>query len=138
MKHYKSAKIALRWRTAPEVVNGIGETTCASLRCAYHQPIASGSTPRHGDGEFRDEGVSMPPLIAYELPFVYQEAGVRKEALVKVKVCSKCSKKLLWGHGNKEKDVDQETRDHRNKRRRRGSTEERDKEKRRSRRSGSR
>ena len=41
----------------------------------------------------------MPLLRAFELPFVYEEAGERKEALVKVKLCPKCQAKLTWKPG---------------------------------------
>lgn len=83
----------------------------------------------------------MPPLIAYELPFVYQEAGERKEALVKVKVCSRCSRKLLWGKGGQEKEKEQDVhrRDSHSKRPRHSPSDDEGGEKRRqSRRSRSR
>ncbi|OCF31867.1 hypothetical protein I316_06465 [Kwoniella heveanensis BCC8398] len=138
LKHYKSKRLALRWRTAPEVISGIGESTCASLRCQYHQPPqASSSAPGAGAApltasnlRFRDpddidaessvrsstrhtrrgrdrvdldldldldeiERV-MPPLRSFELPFVYAEAGQRKETLVKVRLCPSCQRKLTW------------------------------------------
>lgn len=41
-------------------------------------------------------------MRSFELPFVYQEAGVRKEALVKVRVCPKCEGKLRWKPGREE------------------------------------
>ena len=87
LKHYKTKRIALRWRTAEEVVNAVGEDTCGSLRCAYHNPLPD---------RLVAEGAQMPPLQAFELPFTYTEAGETKTALVKVKVCNRCSKKLLF------------------------------------------
>ncbi|WVO13065.1 hypothetical protein L204_100675 [Cryptococcus depauperatus] len=110
LKHYKSKKLALRWRTAPEVVNGLGEDTCGSLRCRYHQPVVPPSpkhrlvsfprSSQHYHSESDSEGdwlaQKMPSLQSFELPFVYMEAGERKEALVKVKLCRKCTGKLLW------------------------------------------
>lgn len=139
LKHYKSRRLALRWRTAPEVVEGIGEDTCGSLRCKWHEPrVAPGG--RGGDSDVavgwedlfdddkedrrdrrgsdqpdeRDDANSrerqrkrkrkekgstettMPGLRSFELPFVYEEAGERKEALVKVRLCPRCTDKLLW------------------------------------------
>ena len=79
LKHYKSRRLALRWRTAPEVVDGTGELTCASLRCDHH---AVADEP--------------PKLRSFELPFVYEEEGKRKEALVKVRLCRRCEGKLRW------------------------------------------
>ncbi|WVQ96985.1 hypothetical protein IAU59_004094 [Kwoniella sp. CBS 9459] len=123
LKHYKSKRFALRWRTAPEVVSGIGESTCASLRCKYHQPSQSSSGPapltasnlrfrdpaieagssmrsstRHEDDyhDSRRSEVDMPTLRSFELPFVYAEAGERKETLVKVRLCPSCQRKLKW------------------------------------------
>lgn len=79
LKHFKSKRLALRWRTATEVVEGLGEETCGCLRC-----------PSHPSG---NEGVE---LKSFELPFIYVEDGARKEALVKVRLCTKCAKKLRW------------------------------------------
>ena len=36
------------------------------------------------------------PLTTLELPFVYEEHGENKSALVKVVLCGKCLKKLMW------------------------------------------
>ena len=44
----------------------------------------------------------MPQLQAFELPFTYAEAGETKTALVKVKVCHRCAKKLLFKPGQEE------------------------------------
>ncbi|KAK8865612.1 hypothetical protein IAR55_000756 [Kwoniella newhampshirensis] len=150
LKHYKSKKLALRWRTAPEVINGIGEDTCGSLRCKWHeQPPQIVHSPgirfdgygvggghsttsfgldrddREGDegrgggggrgggrrrrGKEREREREMPLLKSFELPFVYSEAGERKEALVKVRLCPKCVLKLVWkpgmdGHSTEEQD----------------------------------
>ncbi|CAK9782260.1 unnamed protein product [Cutaneotrichosporon oleaginosum] len=71
LKHFKSKRFALRWRTATEVVEGLGEETCGSLRCAHHP-----------------SGSEAVDLKAFELPFVYVEDGERKEALVKVRLCT--------------------------------------------------
>ncbi|KAG7571331.1 hypothetical protein FFLO_00683 [Filobasidium floriforme] len=94
LKHYKTKRIALRWRTAEEVVGAIGEETCGSLRCPYHNPL-----PEH----LVEEGARMPQLQAFELPFTYAEAGETKTALVKVKVCHRCAKKLLFKPGEEER-----------------------------------
>ncbi|ODN84066.1 hypothetical protein L202_00088 [Cryptococcus amylolentus CBS 6039] len=150
LKHYKSKKLALRWRTAPEVVDGIGEESCASLRCDFHHPPSSsasfldegrgspesyrpdgrsfqppgGSRQDHEQdwergGQKRRRDKKMPRLSAFELPFVYAEAGERKEALVKVRLCPKCTGKLLWKpdedegskrHGHRSEDRDREKR----------------------------
>ncbi|KAJ9108796.1 hypothetical protein QFC21_000116 [Naganishia friedmannii] len=90
LKHYKTHQIALRWRTAEEVIAFIGERTCASLRCPYHNP-----SPEQLES-MSEQGLSMPRLQAFELPFTYHEAGQQKQALVKVKVCERCARKVTY------------------------------------------
>lgn len=43
-----------------------------------------------------ERGIDMPRLQAFELPFAYVEAGEKKQALVKVKVCDKCARKITY------------------------------------------
>jgi protein FRA10AC1 len=38
----------------------------------------------------------MPTLSTLELPFVYEEHGETKSALVKIVLCQRCVKKLMW------------------------------------------
>ncbi|CAE6477803.1 unnamed protein product [Rhizoctonia solani] len=83
LKHYKSGQFALRWRTEPEVISGLGQFTCGNTRCAYHQADD-------------DRPVPQPKLITLELPFGYVEDGEAKSALVKVVLCERCKKKLMW------------------------------------------
>ncbi|KAI0303607.1 folate-sensitive fragile site protein Fra10Ac1-domain-containing protein [Multifurca ochricompacta] len=86
LKHYKSGNFALRWRTEAEVLSGAGENTCGNTRCKHH--------------DNQDETVQLNTL---ELPFAYEENEERKSALVKVVLCSRCSKKLMWKR-NKERE----------------------------------
>ena len=71
-------QFALRWRTEAEVLDGIGDTSCANTRCALHRPD------------------SPTDLSTLELPFAYQEHGEQKEALVKIVLCPRCVRKLMW------------------------------------------
>ncbi|KAF9489624.1 hypothetical protein BDN71DRAFT_1401318 [Pleurotus eryngii] len=80
LKHYKTGNFALRWRTESEVLSGAGETSCGNTRCEHHA-APEGSGPR---------------LTTLELPFAYEEHREAKSALVKVVLCPKCRKKLLW------------------------------------------
>jgi protein FRA10AC1 len=82
-------QFALRWRTEDEVLSGAGETTCGNTRCSHHTA---------------DEPMMPPPLSTLELPFAYEEQGETKSALVKVVLCGKCVKKLLWKR-QKEKEI---------------------------------
>ena len=66
----------------------------------------------------------MPSLRSFELPFVYEEAGERKEALVKVRLCPKCEAKLLWKPGREE--VSEESNDDGDKEATRDARRERD------------
>ncbi|KAG9104809.1 hypothetical protein FRC06_009279 [Ceratobasidium sp. 370] len=80
LKHYKSGKFALRWRVEDEVVEGYGQFTCGNTRCAYH----------------KEQERRQPKLLTLELPFAYEEQGEAKQALVKVVLCERCKKKLMW------------------------------------------
>ncbi|OJT15224.1 Protein FRA10AC1 [Trametes pubescens] len=91
LKHYKTGNFALRWRTEEEVLAGAGETTCGNTRCRVHR-------------EFPEKGDDIrPSLTTLELPFSYLEHGESKFALVKVVLCPKCLKKLMYKR-NKEKE----------------------------------
>ena len=85
-------QFALRWRTEDEVVSGAGETTCGNTRCGLHSP--RNIDPADGP---------PPPLSTLELPFAYEEKGESKFALVKVVLCARCCKKLMWKR-NKDKE----------------------------------
>ncbi|KIM40572.1 hypothetical protein M413DRAFT_164146 [Hebeloma cylindrosporum] len=85
LKHYKSGNFALRWRTEDEVLSGAGETTCGNTRCEHHVST-----------RFQNEGGSRVSLTTLELPFAYLEHGESKSALVKVVLCGRCMKKLMW------------------------------------------
>ncbi|KAI9576530.1 protein FRA10AC1 [Glossina fuscipes] len=73
LSRYKENKIALRWRTEAEVVAGIGQFQCGSRKCSTR------------DG-----------LRTWEVNFVYQEQGDRKNALVKLRLCSEHSVQLNY------------------------------------------
>jgi protein FRA10AC1 len=69
------------------VLSGAGENTCGNTRCKHHTN--------------QDATVQLNTL---ELPFAYEEHGEHKSALVKVVLCPRCLKKLMWKR-NKEKGV---------------------------------
>ncbi|CCL99310.1 uncharacterized protein FIBRA_01326 [Fibroporia radiculosa] len=93
LKHYKSGNFALRWRTESEVISGAGETTCGNTRCTLH-------TKQEGE---------MLLVKTIELPFSYIEDGETKFALVKVVLCDKCLKKLMWRRNKEKERVQEET-----------------------------
>jgi len=64
LSRYTEGKIGLRWRTHAEVLSGKGQFTCGACGCEQ----------RRG-------------LVSFEVPFGYIEAGEKKRALVKVRVC---------------------------------------------------
>ncbi|KZP23745.1 hypothetical protein FIBSPDRAFT_1042606 [Athelia psychrophila] len=84
LKHYKSGNLSLRWRTESEVLSAAGEESCGNTRCVHHTPPRAGKT------------FEAPALSTLELPFAYDEHGTRKSALVKVVLCARCVKKLMW------------------------------------------
>jgi protein FRA10AC1 len=67
------------------VLSGAGENTCGNTRCKHHT----------------QDTIQLSTL---ELPFAYEEQGEHKSALVKVVLCPRCLKKLMWKR-NKEKEV---------------------------------
>ncbi|KAJ3111458.1 hypothetical protein HDU96_005691 [Phlyctochytrium bullatum] len=75
MERYKEGKIALRWRTQKEVVEGKGQFTCGNINC---------SSP------------SNAKLKAWEVNFGYKEDGEVKNALVKLRLCDPCAYKLNY------------------------------------------
>lgn len=60
--------------------------TCGNTRCEHH------FAPRFRE----DEEGGKVPLTTLELPFAYLEHGESKSALVKVVLCRRCVKKLMW------------------------------------------
>ena len=67
---------------------GAGETSCGNTRCVHHDVAP----------------MPVPSLSTLELPFVYEEQGKTKSALVKVVLCERCVKKLMW---KRQKDKEQ-------------------------------
>jgi protein FRA10AC1 len=73
LSRYKQGHIALRWRTEDEVVFGKGQFICASMQC-----------------------VVTDNLTSWEVNFGYVEEGIKKNELVKVRLCPDCSDKLNY------------------------------------------
>ena len=78
LSRYKENKVAMRWRTEKEVVEGMGQFVCGSKHC----------------NEARD-------LQSWEVNFNYVEREERKNALVKLRLCVSCSAKLNHHHKRK-------------------------------------
>ncbi|EGX48125.1 hypothetical protein AOL_s00081g121 [Orbilia oligospora ATCC 24927] len=101
LSRWREGQVALRWRTKQEVLQGLGQFTCASLTCPRHAAAPTEESIdefRLDDTSTRDnnksetgEGVG---LETFEMNFGYMEKGVKKNALVKVCVCEKCAGKL--------------------------------------------
>ena len=79
LRYYKENKIAMRWRTEDEVKKGTGQFTCGAKKCDYSKKLRS-----------------------WEVNFGYIEKGIKKNALVKVRLCPDCSCKLNYRHQKKE------------------------------------
>ncbi|XP_048517585.1 protein FRA10AC1 homolog [Dendroctonus ponderosae] len=77
---YKENKVAMRWRIQKEVLSGKGQFICGNKSCGEKNELRS-----------------------WEVNFAYQEQGERKNALVKIRLCPSCSKKL--NHHSKKKEV---------------------------------
>ncbi|XP_053671182.1 protein FRA10AC1 [Anopheles nili] len=73
LSRYKENKVAMRWRIEKEVVVGKGQFVCGDRNC-----------------ELQNE------LRSWEVNFGYMEHGQKKNALVKLRLCPKCSDKLNY------------------------------------------
>ena len=71
LAYAEEGRIGLRWRTESEVLSFKGDRVCASLSCS-----------------------SRGQLAAYEVPFRHDSG----EALVKVRVCEDCARRLVRAH----------------------------------------
>ncbi|KIM33245.1 hypothetical protein M408DRAFT_151578 [Serendipita vermifera MAFF 305830] len=124
LKHYKSGNFSLRWRTEDEVVSGAGESTCGNTRCKYHEstdsmPPSSSRLRKESPRSIR-HSKRTPVLSTLELPFGYVEEGEVKSALVKVVLCEKCVKKIMWKREQVKRGADEQSKPAR-------STQEQDK-----------
>jgi len=79
LSRYKENKFGMRWRIEREVVLGKGQFVCANKKCD-----------------------DVNKLRTWEVNFGYIEDGVKKNALVKCRLCSECSYKLNYAHKKKE------------------------------------
>ncbi len=75
LSRYKENKVALRWRIEKEVIEGKGQFLCGNKKC-----------------------LERTDLESWEVNFCYMEQGEKKNALVKLRLCSKCSRKLNYHH----------------------------------------
>ncbi|GJQ81659.1 hypothetical protein Trydic_g8537 [Trypoxylus dichotomus] len=80
LSRYKENKIALRWRIEKEVISGKGQFICGNKACDNEDDMKS-----------------------WEVNFAYLEKGEKKNALVKIRLCPHCSKKL--NHHSKKKEI---------------------------------
>ncbi|XP_072398195.1 protein FRA10AC1 homolog [Diabrotica undecimpunctata] len=79
LSRYKENKIALRWRIEKEVISGKGQFICGNKKC-----------------------IEEADLRTWEVNFGYMEHGEKKNALVKIRLCADCSKKLNYHTKKKE------------------------------------
>ena len=73
LSRYEYGCLGTRWRTKDEVERGKGQFICASTRCALTEELGT-----------------------YEINFSYSEEGIKKQVLVKVRLCPKCVKKMNY------------------------------------------
>lgn len=73
MSRYREGQVGLRWRTEAEVFDGKGQFVCGDKCCS------------EGEG-----------LASFELLFAYVEHGERRQALVKLRVCPRCERRLHY------------------------------------------
>lgn len=78
LSRYKENKVAMRWRIGREVNEGKGQFICGARKCDV-----------------------MEGLKTWEVNFGYIEEEEKKNALVKLRLCSECSYKLNYHHKHK-------------------------------------
>ncbi|KAL1122449.1 hypothetical protein AAG570_002780 [Ranatra chinensis] len=79
LSRYKENKIAMRWQTEHELVTGKGQFSCGAKQCLIKENLRT-----------------------WEVNFGYVEHGEKKNALVKLRLCPECSKKLNYRYKRKE------------------------------------
>lgn len=79
LSRYKENQFGMRWRQEAEVVAGKGQFVCASKRCEERRKLRT-----------------------WEVNFGYVEQQVKKNALIKCRLCFDCSYKLNYHHKKKE------------------------------------
>ncbi|TKR82254.1 hypothetical protein L596_016002 [Steinernema carpocapsae] len=104
LSRYKENKVAMRWRIEKEVRSGKGQFHCGNKCCE-----------------------EMIGLESWEVNFAYKEDGNKKNALVKLRLCPKCSEKLNY-HSQKRKAVKKTKKPSNKKIRKRRHSEEDDEE----------
>lgn len=89
LSNYKQShnSVGLRWRVEREVLDGKGQFVCGERRCQ-----------------------ATDNLTTWEVNFGYFEQGVRKNALVKLRLCQSCATKLNYHHKRKQIRVGKESR----------------------------
>lgn len=75
LSRYTENKVGMRWRTDREVQDGKGHFICGAKRCDTTEGLTS-----------------------WEMNFAYVEQGVKKNALIKLRLCEPCSLKLNFCH----------------------------------------
>merc|ERR1711971_1338593 len=79
LSRYKENQFGMRWRVDAEVVTGRGQFVCANKKCS-----------------------SVKKLRTWEVNFGYVEHSIKKNALIKCRLCHDCSYKLNYHHKKKE------------------------------------
>jgi len=100
VSRYKENKFGMRWRLEKEVVIGKGQFVCANKKCE-----------------------AVKKLRTWEVNFGYVEHSVKKNALVKCRLCFECSYKLNYTHKRKEVTKKKKKRDKKRKKKKRHRNE---------------
>ncbi|CAL4133741.1 unnamed protein product, partial [Meganyctiphanes norvegica] len=79
LTRYKENQIGMRWRIEREVVSGKGQFSCGEKHCSINENLRS-----------------------WEMNFGYVEHGIKKNALIKLRLCHDCSYQVNYSHKRKE------------------------------------
>ncbi|KJE89330.1 folate-sensitive fragile site protein Fra10Ac1 [Capsaspora owczarzaki ATCC 30864] len=111
LRFYKEGRIALRWRTEREVLQGRGQFSCGNLKCATTPATTTTTTTTtmpttaaansttvtthtRAGAPVGDAGSGR--LYTWEVNFRYEEKGEVRNALVKLRLCGGCSDMLNY------------------------------------------
>lgn len=81
LSRWREGKVAMRWRTASEVIDGKGHFTCANLRCKHHEllphrPACRMRPTQHEQSDGRPSDRSIEAQDSF-IPFDDRETGLQ-------------------------------------------------------------
>jgi DNA-directed RNA polymerase subunit M/transcription elongation factor TFIIS len=83
----------MRWRTQKEVFEGKGQFICGAKGCDKKAGLRSFEVRSHVSNR-----CSSKLNLSWQVNFAYEEEKLKKNALVKLRLCPECGQKLNYKH----------------------------------------